>query len=479
MTTSEQPLPSGGPHREKLALHEVEHTTIAPATTRLLLVVFLGFIALVPLLECAFRLTGVAEETSPWTHLWELPGELRVETDDRESIPNRSGLWHRITGLNRITIGGLGAFEHALDEDSLLAQRLRPPAQVVITGWLGAGNELVYPGRDGWLFYRPDVEYITGAGFLDATQLDRRIRPTRGSAANTAVPAVTQIAGSSESTRQESALTQSLEPDPRKAIAQFRRDLEARGIALVVVPTPVKPGVHPEHLTRGGADVSARVLQNPSYRALVQDLSRDGVLVFDPSEALAASRLAGPQYLATDSHWRPEAMESVAELLGSFIGARVHLPDSVDPGFRVERPVVQNLGDGTRMLDMPEHFPLFPSETASLRRILQPDGSPWRPSRDGDVLLLGDSFTNIYSLDSMGWGTSAGFAEQLSYALRRHVDRLTQNDEGAFATRAMLQRDPARLAGKRVVIYQFAARELAFGNWKVLPLGEATAQGAR
>jgi len=54
--------------------------------------------------------------------------------------------------------------------------------------------------------------------------------------------------------------------------------------------------------------------------------------------------------------------------------------------------------------------------------------------------------------------------------LRRPVDRLVQNDEGAFATRAMPQRDPDRLDGKRVVVYQFAARELAFGDWKVIPL---------
>ena len=118
------------------------------------------------------------------------------------------------------------------------------------------------------------------------------------------------------------------------------------------------------------------------------------------------------------------------------------------------------------MLDLPENDPLFPPETVWLRRILRPDGSPWRSSRDADVLLLGDSFSNIYSLESMGWGTSAGFAEQLSYVLRRPVDRLVQNDEGAFATRTMLQREPDRLTGKRVVVYQFSARELAFGDWR-------------
>ena len=131
---------------------------------------------------------------------------------------------------------------------------------------------------------------------------------------------------------------------------------------------------------------------------------------------------------------------------------------------------MRNTGDAARMLDLPDDSPLFPPEAVWLRRVLQPDGSPWRPSRDADVLVLGDSFSNIYSLESMGWGTSAGFAEQLSYALRRPVDRLVQNDEGAFATRAMLQRDPDRLDGKRVVVYQFAARELAFGDWKVIPL---------
>ena len=85
------------------------------------------------------------------------------------------------------------------------------------------------------------------------------------------------------------------------------------------------------------------------------------------------------------------------------------------------------------------------------------------------MLLLGDSFTNIYSLASMGWCDSAGLADQLSYSLGRPLDRIVQNDDGAFATRALLQRaGPERLAGKRVVVWQFAARELVSGDWKVI-----------
>ena len=69
----------------------------------------------------------------------------------------------------------------------------------------------------------------------------------------------------------------------------------------------------------------------------------------------------------------------------------------------------------------------------------------------------------------MGWGTSAGLVEQLSFALGRPVDRMVQNDAGSYATREMLARaEPQRLAPKRVVVYQFAARELAFGDWRLI-----------
>jgi alginate O-acetyltransferase complex protein AlgJ len=89
------------------------------------------------------------------------------------------------------------------------------------------------------------------------------------------------------------------------------------------------------------------------------------------------------------------------------------------------------------------------------------------------VLALGDSFCNIFSIPSLGWGMSAGLAEQLSYYLQRPMDRITMNDNGSYATRQELAREsagnPARLAGKKVVIWQFACRELAFGNWKDIP----------
>ena len=182
-----------------------------------------------------------------------------------------------------------------------------------------------------------------------------------------------------------------------------------------------------------------------------------------------ASSSSTPQYLATDTHWRPEAMELVAERLAAFVTERVTLPAVRAPQWRTEDQEVVNFGDTLLMLDLPRRQQRYPAERALIRRVLEPDGTLWRPDRSADVLVLGDSFSNIYSLASLGWGDAAGLIEQLSHALERPVDRIVQNDDGAFATRSMLLRGgPDRLAGKRVIIWQFAERELAFGDWQMI-----------
>jgi alginate O-acetyltransferase complex protein AlgJ len=432
--------------REEVARIEVGHTTVSPQLVRLLVAGFLTAIAVVPIVELASLRTSRAQGlSSAWSHLTTLPTELRSPTSDSAAPSQGAGsAWDRVVVANRSVLAAISRFESGLEDESLLGRTLRPPAQAVMTGLLGAGNERVYRGRDGWLFFRPDVEYLTGRGFLDAAELQRRV----AAASEWEAPP---------------------QPDARLAIAGFQRDLDARRIRLVVVPTPVKPGVHPEKLSRRPGADGAGVFQNPSYREFLASLGRDRVLVFDPSETLAAERRISPQYLDSDTHWRPEAMEAVAAGLARFIEANVDLPGLPDPGYRIERQEVRNSGDIVRMLDLPAKTTMYSPEAVYLRRVLQADGSIWRPSREADVLVLGDSFSNIYALESLGWGTSAGFVEQVSYGLRRPVDRIIQNDQGAFATRAMLWRDPSRLDGKRVLVYQFAVRELAFGDWQILP----------
>jgi SGNH hydrolase-like domain, acetyltransferase AlgX len=436
-------LPLERDSREEIAEREVGQTTVTPGVARSLVSFFVAAIVAVPLLEIVGTRIVLGEGVaSVWSKLSAVPADMTAAVKADAARPE-STVPQQVLAGNRALLAGLSGVEHALEDESVLGRTLRPPAQQLLSAWLGAGNERVYIGRDRWLFYRPDLEHLTSKGFLDEDVIRRR------------------IAAASEWT----TLPQ---PDPRPAILEFNRQLRAQGVTLILLPTPVKPSVHPEKLT-ADATVSRGIVQNPSYDRFRDWLRNEGIVMFEPGDVLIAARQSGPQYLATDTHWRPEAMELVAERLGAFVAEQVSLPAVPAIDYRIEEQEIVQAGDTVAMLDLPQGQRLYPPDRALISRVVAADARAWRSDRAADVLLLGDSFANIYSLASMGWGDSAGLAEHLSYALRRPVDRIVQNDDGAFATREMLQRaGPARLAGKRVVIWQFAARELGAGDWKVI-----------
>ncbi len=162
---------------------------------------------------------------------------------------------------------------------------------------------------------------------------------------------------------------------------------------------------------------------------------------------------------------------------------RADLPARPAPGWRTQKEAAQRVGDIVDMLKLPDDQSLFQPQATTIEKVLDAAGAPFAPDPAGDVLLLGDSFTNIFSQAPMGWGEAAGFAPHLALALGRPIDVIAQNDAGAFATRQLLARELAagedRLAGKRVVIWEFAMRELGVGDWKpVLWPALAAAKGA-
>src|SRR5262249_42857212 len=123
---------------------------------------------------------------------------------------SEGSLWHRMLAANRVLLRHIEEYEKQLEERSLLRRRLLGPTQQWLTAIAGLGNEKAYVGREGWLFYRPDVDYLTGPGFLEADALRRR-----------------SIAG-----KQHVAAPQ---PDPRPSILEFHQQLARRGIRLVIM----------------------------------------------------------------------------------------------------------------------------------------------------------------------------------------------------------------------------------------------------
>src|SRR5262245_44029997 len=83
-------------------------------------------------------------------------------------------VWDRLLAANRRLLKNIEEYEKQLQERSLLTQCLLGPTQLCLTREAGLGNERAYVGREGWLFYRPDVDYLTGAGFLEPAVLKRR-----------------------------------------------------------------------------------------------------------------------------------------------------------------------------------------------------------------------------------------------------------------------------------------------------------------
>ncbi|HSC28403.1 MAG TPA: hypothetical protein VLD67_14075, partial [Vicinamibacterales bacterium] len=156
-------LPSASLSREEIAQREVGHTTAGRSVVRALVAFFLTVIVAVPIGEAIGQhRAGDGRIAGAWRRLLDVPRAVVPVASARGRAALPPSLWQLTVAANRLALAELAAFEDALEDGSVFGRSLRPPAQYVLSGWLGAGNERVYVGNQGWLFYRPDVEYLTG-----------------------------------------------------------------------------------------------------------------------------------------------------------------------------------------------------------------------------------------------------------------------------------------------------------------------------
>jgi hypothetical protein len=408
--------------REEEAKQVLEQTQISGRTARVLTLLFLLTIFSVPLVQ-AFVMNRQHKPVSP-------------------KLPIENGLVPEESDLKR--------YESTLEAESVVAKAVLPRAQTVLTG-LGIGNEKAYVGQDGWLLYRADVDYVTGRGFLEPARLR-----AHGQEAKKAT-------------------------DPLPAIVRFNQQLAQRSIRLILLPTTLKPMLEPEQLSTRYAG-SSSPLQNASYTQFLQRLAQHKVLVCDPTVVLqqVKQQQGKAQFLRTDTHWTPSAMRTTAEVLATFVRQHVSLPPGKTSPYRRDKVLFSGRGDIATMLKLPAEQKLYPPQQVTLEPVKSTNGQAWKATPDADVLLLGDSFTNIYSRSALGWGRGAGLAEQLSFALQRPLDVIAINAGGSYSTRRRLRdellRGSDRLSGKRVVVWQFAMRDLMSGNWQLLDLPAAVAK---
>jgi len=334
------------------------------------------------------------------------------------------------------TRASLHRFEEDLSLDSVLAGKARQLYQTFLTRAVDRGNEKIILGKDGFLFFRKEVDMATGPGFLGRRSAGRR--------------------GTGEA---REARTSS---DPVAAIVDYERQLGERGIQLLFVPLPVKPFIYPEKVWPGYPP-SAGPAGNRDREAFRSALAGAGVDVLDPTDDLWAAKGEGALFLKGDTHWTPRGMDLVARRIAERLRPLLGPPSWAPEG--VLRSVRQD-GDLLRMIDVLPGSGLFPPQTVEIRELVSPG------SGEAPVLLLGDSFTNIYSRKELGWGERAGLGEQLMRLTGVRVDILALNGGGATAVRELLSRKPALLRNKQVVVWACSARDLFDEGvgWEPVPL---------
>ncbi|HZT31023.1 MAG TPA: hypothetical protein VFA33_14135 [Bryobacteraceae bacterium] len=321
----------------------------------------------------------------------------------------------------------LRAFEHRVEDASLVAQAVRPWMQDAWFALFRDAGEKVVTGREDWLFYEPDLRYLVEPG----------------------------------------------EPgEPFEAIVDFRDQLARQGIRLIVLAIPGKPSVYPDRLT---SRVAAGRTIRSSTLDLLAALRHSGIEapdLFDFFAKLRREPASSPWYLPQDTHWSAEGARRAA----AAVARRIRDLGWIGPGpvRYTERPVtVRRTGDIARMIRVAAIERHYPLEEVSCRQVMRQDtGEPYRDAADSPVLVLGDSFLRMYETDEP---RAAGFIAHLARELGRPLASVVNDGGASTLVRQELSRRPALLEGKKLVIWEFVERDIRFGTegWQKVRLPAA------
>lgn len=171
---------------------------------------------------------------------------------------------------------------------------------------LGAGRKGVIVGEDGWFFSAEEFKNVSSADIYAA--VDR--------------------------------------------IAEVQRDLDARGIRLVLAPLPAKSDIYAEEvpsLVRGPAMAE-------TYNAFAAALKERGIVTADTRPALLAAKPFGEVFLKSDTHWSPSGAKATAEAVQTSLQvAGIALPsESVTAQWQTP---VSLWGDLTKFVTSPDYAP--------------------------------------------------------------------------------------------------------------------------
>jgi SGNH hydrolase-like domain, acetyltransferase AlgX len=338
-------------------------------------------------------------------------------------------------------------------DHNIFAEFLRPIALQWRYDVLGEMSPKAVPGKEGWLFYNQDVDYLLQPTYKD----DRFYKNTFD----------TLIGGKHVNLR-----------NPLVAMRDFRDQLKAKNIDLLLVPIPGKPSIYPEKLA---GTVSGNP-QSPTLE-LLNDLRQDGFQVVDLFHPLLEAKSKGTDllYLKRDTHWSPQGMQVAARVIAARIqemlpppsagadsAASDSLADSLpaSPRFALKSVAVDRWGDVAEMTKVPNRKKIWELEKVEAQQVVDSAGRGYKDDPESEILWLGDSYSRIYQTDEP---RSAGVIAHVAQQLQRPLTSIVNDGGASTVVRQQLARRGALLKNKKLVVWTFVERDLRFGSkgWQI------------
>ena len=337
------------------------------------------------------------------------------------------------------TAANLRAYERNMEKANWAARLSRPWLQFAHFAWLKEGGDKVVIGTPEWYFYKPGLKYM-----LARPETARGAKPTN---------------------------------DPVAAIVDFRDQLAAMGIQLLVMPAPNKDSIYPDRLTSRAE--TQRGVVTPRTQDVMQRLRAANIEVVDLFKEFGEARQQSgstpeaPLYLAQDTHWSPAG----AALAAKAVARRLTALGWIRPGhieYSERSAPVQRLGDILRMMQAPIiERSLKPENVSAVQVVRSEIGQLYNDEADAEILVLGDSFMRIYQQDEPN---AAGFIAHMAKELKQPMMSLVNDGGGSTLVREELCARPVFLKNKKVVLWEFVERDIGIGvkDWLLTPLPAAS-----
>lgn len=272
----------------------------------------------------------------------------------------------------------------------------------VLCRYLFSSKNNVIAGRDGWLFYKPELAYAL----------------------------------------------QEIPESNFEHIRDFDAAMRRLGTKLVVVPVPTKIDIYADRLLKG--DLPSPLKK--SRAELVDRLQKAGVCVVDLVPEYKRVRDSCQVFEPFQTHWTSEGIEVAARSVANAIDSVLEKKDITRTTFyQMRDTTMMTFGDlRNRLCRDRKKTPVYP---ALIHRIYQADSTPYRDEKTSRILILGDSF-----IDHFRWWNghlSAHLSRYIGAPVRTWFSLLA-NTEGP----CLYDRKPGVFPQDGVVIWVFTSRVL-------------------